>query len=103
MTKVSSYLRWAAVGVHDDEGNEVLTRDIRRLQLRSGDGMGQEARVEIASQREAKHPLPDSRAGWFPPAEASPDIKRHAFTGSCEELLKAGAEKLGFVWTSSFI
>jgi hypothetical protein len=35
--------------------------------------------------------------------EASPDIKRHAFTGSCEKLVKQGAEKLGFVWTSSFI
>ena len=35
--------------------------------------------------------------------EASPDIKRHAFTGACEKLVKQGAEKLGFVWTSSFI
>jgi hypothetical protein len=34
--------------------------------------------------------------------EASPDTKRHAFTGSCEKLLKAGAEKAGFDWTSSF-
>ena len=34
--------------------------------------------------------------------EASPDSKGHAFTGSCEKLVKAGAEKLGFVWTSSF-
>ena len=35
--------------------------------------------------------------------EASPDSKGHAFTGSCEKLVKAGAEKLGFDWTSSFI
>ena len=58
------------------------------------------AAVTLPSSKQNVHYTIAGPAGFS--CEASPDKYRHAFTGSCEKLVKSSPVKLGFVWTSSF-